>query len=386
MMISGLTIGQLLVPGQACAGLWSLQPSLLVAGRFDDNISFTETNELSDFITVLSPAVQVRRIGDQVTFLARYNTDLEFYTHHSDRNNTSHVGQMVFGITDLGPGLLQHAGLNIVDSFTSTKRLVNFPTEGAIVGNEGVITTPSTTLSNTASATFTLPLTDSLSGSASYNRSFVRYDHPSLIDSTTQNITAEFAYQLTSRIVVKPAYNYRVLEFDVQGQQRSIDHELVISINTTIDPSFSFNLRAGGAYLTDTNATQTIGSATLAKRFLYTETVIGYSRLISSGGGVFGEPAVSQLVTIQITRTMGERASSSLSGSYTTNRPRGNTSGHSQLFNVSASVNYRVAQWLTTTTYHHMAQQATADNGITTNVRNNIITLTLNGTWETPPL
>jgi hypothetical protein len=382
-MTSILTVGQMIAPGRAWAGPWTLQTSLSAAETYDDNISLEETNEESDFTTTLSPSVRLLRLGDRLTFSASYQAHVAFYAHNADSNNTSHTGQSSLGVIGLGPGLLQHARLELATSFTATERLVNFPAPGDLVGNGGVITKPNTTLSNRSSATLSMPFTDSLSGSTSYTRSFIKFRNPSLIDSTTQEVAAGFAYQFTSKITLGSEYTYRVIEFDVQGQNRRVAHEVGVTMAATLTQTLDLNLRAGETYFTNTNIAETVGAATLTKHFQHTEGSIGYTRSISSGGGLFGEPTLSQLVTVVITRAMGERAGASISGVYANNQPTGSQPGHSQSFNISASAHYSVTQWMQITgVYQHMAQQATGDTGTTANIRSNTIGVALNGTWE----
>ena len=384
-MVSVSVFGSLITADQACAGPWSMQPSLSAAEMFDDNVFLSETNEEGDFITILSPSVRLSRRGDQLTVSTGYRALLEFYAHNPDQNNTTHIGDVNVSATGFGPGLLEHASLALTDTFTSTQRLVNFPAAGAPVGNEGVITQPNTTLNNMASATFTLPLSDNLSGSVSYNWSFTRYKLPSLIDNAMQDATAQFSDQVTSRLGLGMTYSYHVLTYEVQGQQRRAAHELTLNANTTFSPSLSLDCHIGEAYFSDTNSLETIGAATLTKHFQYTTASVGYNRSISSGGGLFGEPTVGQFFTVVITRPMGEYASASLTGTYADQQSTGAATSRNKSFNLTATSQYAITRWLTTVaTYQHMAQRSTAPSVPPTNLRDNIIAIALNGTWETP--
>ena len=68
-----ITIITILAPGLAHAK-WSLTPRIYVEGMYDDNIFLTETNEQDDFITTISPGINLQYLGPT----AEVNLDYEF--------------------------------------------------------------------------------------------------------------------------------------------------------------------------------------------------------------------------------------------------------------------------------------------------------------------
>jgi hypothetical protein len=386
-MTSILTTGYLIVPNQVYANPWSWQTSLSVTERYDDNIflccSSTETTQKGDFLTTLSPGLRLMRLGEQLKFTSSYRANLDLYPSRSYRNTVSQTGQIGLTVLSLGPGLLQRANFDLTDSFTATDRLVNFSAQGNQPANNGVVTQTGTTLTNTGSATLSFPFTDNLSASASYNRSFTRFNAPGLVDTATQEATASFSDRVTPRISAGAIYSFNILDFQVRGGGGQYTHELSIFINTIVTQTINLGLQAGEAYFTENNSHATIGSATLTKHFEYIEATASYTRSVSTGGGLFTQPTRSQTASAQIRRVIGERADALLSGSYSNQRSVSAQSGTVKSLIVSASVNYRILQWLqASSTYRRIDQRATAQDGSAVNIRDNTIVLTLNGTWE----
>ncbi len=386
-MTSVLTAGYLIAPGQVYANPWSWQTSLSVTERYDDNIflccSSTQTVQKGDFSTTLSPGLRLVRLGEQLKFTSSYRADLDLYPSRSYRNTVSQTGQIGLTVLSLGPGLLQHANFDMTDSFTATDRLVNFPNQGTFAGNDGVVTPSGTTLTNTSSATLSSHLTDNLSASTSYNRTFTRFNTTGLVDTITQEVAASFSERITPRITLGSIYSFHILDFQIQGRNRQYTHQLSIFMDATVTPTIDLGLQAGEAYFIDDHSHSTVGSATLTKRFEYTEATVGYTRSVNTGGGLFSQPTRSQTAAAQIRRVMGERADAILAGSYSDQRSVTAQSGTVKSLILSASANYRINQWLkASSTYRHISQHATAQDGSTINIRDNTIVLTLNGTWE----
>lgn len=382
-MASALTIGQWLFPGRVVADPWFLQTSLGVTGRADDNVFLTESNEKFDFSTSLVPSVGVIRRSHRLELSARYTGDFQLFTHYQKLNNSSHTGRIEMVVRELGPKLLQQASFSVNDSVILTERQATTLFEGDLVGNEGVITEPNNTLSHRTSATFMLPLTSSLQSSISYVRSSSRYESPSLIDSTTQEASMSVSSPLTQRLTLGVGYLYRTIDFEIQNQPKSVQHEGFITTSIVLSPTMDLDLRAGEDYFGDTNQFETVGAATLTKRFQTSEASLGYTRTIASGGGAFSDPTIRQYVTAVITRTMGENASAALTGVYMHHKSTNPTNpGLTESYRLSATVTYTIYQWLAAlASYNHLSQRSSDLNNVSS-LRNNTFTVALNGTWE----
>ncbi|MBI3622073.1 MAG: hypothetical protein HY208_07810 [Nitrospirae bacterium] len=396
-MTSILTAGHLLTPSRVCADPWAIETSLAVTEKYDDNIGMTEANETGDFVTTLLPGVRVYRVSDRLTVSASYHANMEMYTNHHDANGISHLALAETTMTGFGGGRLEKAQLRISDAYTDTERLADYPAQGAVIGNGGVITPPTPTIRNSLSAIFSMPLTDTLRGEAGYTRSFTRYDQSDLIDSSSQEVTASLTDQFTPRITMGLSYTFSISNFDIpagsttsQNSENPASHAGDLSMAVIVSPTVNVGLRVGEVYFSDSSEIQTTGSASINKRFQYADTLISYTRTFSSGSGIYSQPSIDDSVTAAISRAMGEHAHAALTGSYDSSRATGSGHGHAHSFGVAASVNYNIARWLLASAiYRHTAQQAVLDSidvntqlPATMNVRDNTVTVMLTGTWE----
>jgi hypothetical protein len=396
-MTSTLTAGHLFAPSRACADPWALETSLAVTETYDDNILLTETNEKGDFVTTLSPGVRIYRVGDRLTLSTSYRANIEMYANHHDANSISHLAFAEMTMTGFGSGRLEKAQLRISDSFTDTERLADYPDQGAVIGNGGVITPPTPTIRNSLSAIFSMPLTDTLHGEVGYSRSLTRYHQADLINSSSQQVTASLSDRFTPRITMGMTYTFNISNFDApaggstpQNSGNPVSHAGDLSMTVIVSPTVNAGLRIGEVYFSDNSEIQTTGSASINKRFQYADALISYTRTFSSGSGLYSQPSTDETVTAAFSRAIGEHAHAALTGSYDNSRASGSGHGHAHSFGVGASVNYSITRWLqTAVTYRHMAQQAVLDsidvatgNPATMNVRSNTVAVMLNGTWE----
>ncbi len=81
----------LLGPALAWSQVLTLTPSLTIGERYDDNIFQDETNEVDDFITTISPAIELRYIPrPESTLTFEYRPSFEIFADNSDENHVSH--------------------------------------------------------------------------------------------------------------------------------------------------------------------------------------------------------------------------------------------------------------------------------------------------------
>jgi hypothetical protein len=71
----------------------SLRPQLEVVEQFTDNVYFTGTDRISDFVTILSPGIRVvagQDLPEENHFVLNYNLDQLLYAEESSQNATQH--------------------------------------------------------------------------------------------------------------------------------------------------------------------------------------------------------------------------------------------------------------------------------------------------------
>jgi hypothetical protein len=75
-----------------------------VSETYDDNIFLTKTNEVSDYITVVTPGISMNLLQEHTSLQLRYAPSFYRYADRDDQNNTSHSAGLAFG-QDLVKGL-----------------------------------------------------------------------------------------------------------------------------------------------------------------------------------------------------------------------------------------------------------------------------------------
>jgi len=86
-----LLVVSLLGPAVAWGQVLTLTPSLTIGERYDDNIFQDDDNEEDDFITTISPAIQLRYVPRAETMLTfEYQPAFEIFAKNDDENFVGH--------------------------------------------------------------------------------------------------------------------------------------------------------------------------------------------------------------------------------------------------------------------------------------------------------
>ena len=89
--MAALWLVALLGPALAWGQVLTLTPSLTVGGRYDDNIFQSADNEVDDYITLISPAVELRYAPRNETLLTlAYQPAFHIFADHDRQNYDSH--------------------------------------------------------------------------------------------------------------------------------------------------------------------------------------------------------------------------------------------------------------------------------------------------------
>ena len=89
--IAALWLAMLLGPALAWSQVLTLTPSLTVGERYDDNIFQSADNEEDDYITMISPAVELRYAPRAETLLTfAYQPAFHIFAEHDSQNFSSH--------------------------------------------------------------------------------------------------------------------------------------------------------------------------------------------------------------------------------------------------------------------------------------------------------
>lgn len=91
-LVVAVTLLPILSPALADAK-WSLTPRVYVEEQYDDNIFLTERDEQDDFITTISPGVNLNYLAPTGEIILDYEFRRSFYSDFSDLDFSSHRGR-----------------------------------------------------------------------------------------------------------------------------------------------------------------------------------------------------------------------------------------------------------------------------------------------------
>ncbi len=106
----------IIFPPALAKGEWSLTPRVYVEGKYDDNIFLTERNEETDFITTISPGVNLNYRAPDGEFVLDYEFERSFYRDFPELDFSGHRGRME-GRKDFAPWF----GIGITETFVRSQ-------------------------------------------------------------------------------------------------------------------------------------------------------------------------------------------------------------------------------------------------------------------------
>jgi len=378
-------------PALALTTPWTLQTSLSVTEQYNDNVFLStgpndpNTPERSDMVTILTPALTISRQTERLTVAAQYQPTFNLYAkYHDELNYIGQAGSITLEMKNMGPGVLQHTQLNLSDAVSYTESsLYNSPSTGQITGNGGIITPRSKSWNNSTTALLSQQLTEVLQGRASFAYVITRYKTSGLTDSDEQNLSLGLSDQWSQRSTVSATYSYTNFIYDVANTNRQVTQSITVGLEHAATPTLQTRVSLGASVLSSNNRYYPVGSASLTKRFQYTSVSISYNNNITTGGGISQAPTINETGSLSITRLFGPHARANVSGGYTDQRTTTTPTAVTNSFNIGASANYDVTQWLNASvSYNHSSQQGN-NNAAGQDIRSNTVAVTLNGTWGT---
>lgn len=210
LTISMATVMVAQTTGCATPGLYAI-PEVSVIEVYDDNLFFASADEQSDFITRVSPALEVGYEADTLSVIGRYRFDAEVYARESELNDAQ-VRQIADLRVDYMPA--ERVTLSALADYTKTETPLDIALipGGSIPGLlTGRAEAERTSVRSAASYRFTEPTTGSLA---------FTWTDEKLADvgkSTTNILETWFDQRLSGVNTLSYGYLYRQYRFDQFG-------------------------------------------------------------------------------------------------------------------------------------------------------------------------
>ncbi len=180
-----------------------LTPSISVGETYDDNIDLEADNEKSDYITTVSPGLELHVLSEKTDFGLRYAPTFVWYADYDDNNTTRHSGALTL-LQDLS----QNWRLELSDTYIQSEEPIE-ETEGIT----GVRRTRNTYQRNAAHVDFRYSFGPENVLNFGYRHSLLENDDVTLDDSTEQSPYASMTYWFNTQNGMELSYSYVTLDF-----------------------------------------------------------------------------------------------------------------------------------------------------------------------------
>ncbi len=309
----------LLGPALAWGQVLTLTPSLTIGERYDDNIFQDADNEEDDFITTISPAVQLRYIPRPETVLTfEYQPAFQIFADNSSENHISHR----LGLGFESP-LSRRFSLEVGEELVVTEEPgdrerevddINTNPDARAGSDEG----RQRTIRNTANVSLNMALTPRISVGALFENLIEEVDDNDELDEFRYVLGTELGYLTNVARQNRAVLTYAATIFtfsdncDAQeqaagvcNQQRNSDDFTVHTVTAGYEHNLSATLTARAAIGYAVTASDRedldgndaiVGSIGFSKTLRTGQFALSYERSFTSGGGTADEVVSNRFV------------------------------------------------------------------------------------------
>lgn len=205
-LFSGLVFSLLLlVSAQVSFAKYNfeLTPAISVGETYNDNIYLGSTNEKSDYITMVSPSLDLNILSEKNSLALQYAPTFVWYDDESQNDTVRHLGTLTFA-----QDLTEHLRFDLTNTYLKSEE----PIED-IEYVEGVRTTRNTYQRNTGEARLLYLFGPENSLTAGYRHSTLQNKDVTLDDGTIQNPFCTLFYWLNVKNGLELDYEFTDAEF-----------------------------------------------------------------------------------------------------------------------------------------------------------------------------
>ncbi len=335
--------------GHYTYGAMSVRPSLRVEEIYDSNPDARgEGADIeADFITSLSPSLEVSSENRRVNFRTLYSMDSRYYSREGGRD---YLAQRANASMEMELG--RSSRLTVDDSLRITK-------ESLDAVDTGIQTERTDTTSNTLTLGLSGRLTPRSTASLTLSDAILEFESPALIDTRTDSASLAWIYTLTTRLSVNTTYGYTRFTYDDEGADVEI-HSLQIGISEEVSPTLSFYISGGVIYM-DINEERYDWSASsgFTKEFRDSSLNLSYIRSVANTSGLSREVNIRNAGTANWTSTLSRTFDISIYGNISKNSSEPSGEVDTTSYSGEIRAGWRPYQWLALTLGYSRFQQWT---------------------------
>jgi hypothetical protein len=194
----------LLLPALAWADTRvELTPRISVSEVYDDNIYLDNTNEKSDYLTTVSPGINLTMSSQHSSLALDYAPTWVWYDKYDQNDTVRHAGTLAFG-----QNVTQHVRFNLSDTYVRSEEPLE-TTEDV----ESTRTTRNTYQRNVGSASATYQFGPENTFDLGFRHSYLKNEDPTLDDGSVQDPYANMTYWLNKKNGLDLNYGYTKASF-----------------------------------------------------------------------------------------------------------------------------------------------------------------------------
>lgn len=376
-----------------------LIPSITIAERYDSNVFFIPGSNLEDYVTAVTPTLNIDHAGRLVSGNLQTVLTGESYVKNPGFNFIAPSAALSLNLDNLIGQLDRRAKLKLIDSFMFTPKPLAFigPETGSAVPDtfvRGIQASRANSLMNRAMATAAYQVTPGVSLQGSYTHSIMRFRtilvQPTLgsfFNTTFQNYSLGPQFQVTPHDVLSLNYQASRAEFGQAGFPKSsfTTEGGTVGWNRTFTPEITAHGSAGLTKIGGgASATLTyIADVSLEWKHQHGGATLVYSRSVFPSFFVVAVPLLSQVLTASSTYNVSRSLSLTGSASYAINE---STTGQIPLSFVSSSVSvslaYTITRSISAIASLTKSQFSQSFSGSDLTFNRNVASLSLRGEWN----
>lgn len=276
-------------------------PQLKVSERYYDN-QFTNSPNETDYVSSISPSFKMNLFKPSFKLEANYSLESLYYSKRSDQNDLNQQGSLT--LEKIAPIWSSQ----VKGSILST----NWP-EAMVLGNDGILVRGSRFLQEKGEFLWKYEVMRGIPLSVQYNYTWNEYNNASANNSEIHSVGSNLSLPLNinNRLNLTGDANlFRYPSSDVRYKSGNLKSSWIYLYDqfTTLQAGAGVGVASGNfkLLLLDASITRNDGRKNLA---------LEYSRFLSAGGGITTSPLVTQQGTLNLSRTIRENISASLSSS-----------------------------------------------------------------------
>jgi hypothetical protein len=330
----------------------TLLPSITISEEYNDNVNLSNANRTADFITGITPALNLIYESATYRLLAGYNFTAEMYARDPDRNAA--FNQQNFDLDTLWRPTEQLT-LTLRDGFA-------FSTDTNLIAPEGVSTGRDQAWSNRlrGGMDYRVDTQTTLRAGASYT--VRRYDAEILQDSDVYTADVAIDRALSRRLTATLAYE--AAYFDIAFEPNAWTHTPrlgasyrlteTISVAASAGPSFEFPERRRSDRVTPAV------TASYEQRMFFGRLEVSFDRRIGLAGGLGGTTDNTQIGARLDVTTLLRGLTLSLAPRYNfIKSPEDDRRIDIQSFIAPLTATYRLTAWLAAVARYQFYRQRT---------------------------